>query len=292
MEGTEPERPEVRIERPVFVVATPGSGAGALGAMLARSPAAASIADRAPVLARMPALALDQRGWDSERLTGTDLTPQLAQRVRAAFAAAAGEGDPPAEGEAVRLLDADPANCMRIPFLAAVFPQSIFVYAHREPAECLAAMLAAWESGDEVTHPELPGWPGPPWSLLLTPEWRTLAGRDLPEIVTEQWRMATRILLDDLERLPPARWCVVDAGALAADPGPEVERVCEFAGAARSRVDRPGAAPGAGERRGPDRGRARGRTGRAEELGARAREWIARSPAEATAVRPAPRRST
>ena len=280
MEGTEPERPEVRIERPVFVVATPGSGAGALGAMLARSPAAASIADRAPVLARMPALALDQRGWDSERLTGTDLTPQLAQRVRAAFAAAAGEGDPPAEGETVRLLDADPANCMRIPFLAAVFPQSIFVYAHREPAECLAAMLAAWESGDEVSHPELPGWPGPPWSLLLTPEWRTLAGRDLPEIVTEQWRMATRILLDDLERLPPARWCVVDAGALAADPGPEVQRVCEFAGlpAPESIAPAPPPAPASDAAR--IAAELEPYTGRAEELGARAREWIARSPAE------------
>ena len=175
---------------------------------------------------------------------------------------------------------------MRIPFLAAVFPQSIFVYLHREPEECLAAMLAAWESGDEVSHPELPGWRGPPWSLLLTPEWRTLAGKDLPELVTEQWRMATRILLDDLERLPPARWCIVDAGALPNDPGPEIERVCEFAGLPAPESIAPAPPAPAGDAR--LEAELAPHAARTEELGARAREWIARSPDEGEAGEPAP----
>lgn len=288
MEGSEPERPELRIERPLFVVGSPGSGAEVVAALLARSPAARMAPRERPVLAGMPALALDQRGWDSERLTGTDVTPQLARRARAAFAASVSGLEPPGEGEAVRLIDAEQANCMRIPFLGAVFPQSIFVYLHREPAACMASMLAAWRSGEAIRHPELPGWRGAPWSLLLTPEWRTLAGRGLPEIVTEQWRMATRILLDDLERLPPARWCVVDVDSLATDPGPEVERVCEFAGLPVPEAIGPVEAPAA-----PN-----GELGtalepladRAAELGARAREWIARAPAapdgDGSAARP------
>jgi uncharacterized protein (TIGR03032 family) len=284
LEGTEQKQPAARIERPVFVVAPPCSGAAAVRAMLGASPDLTAVAREGdPVLAGMPALAPDQRGWDSERLTGTDLTPELGERVRTNFTEAALAGGATAGGDPVRVLDADPRNALRIPFLAAVFPQSIFVSVHREPAESLPAMLAAWEGGAAVTHPELPGWEGPPWSLLLTPEWRNLAGSSLPEIVVEQWRMATRILLGDLERLPPVRWCVVDHAVLGTDPGPEIERICEFAGVAAPESISPApAAPDDEEaaRRRADVGPVLDRTG---ELADRAREWIASPPAEAGA---------
>ncbi len=39
-----------------------------------------------------------------------------------------------------------------------------------------------------------------------------------------------RILLGDLEKLPPDRWCVVDFNALRADPKAELRRICEFTG--------------------------------------------------------------
>ncbi len=249
--------------------------------MLAASPDLTAIAlDSEPVLSGMPALSPAERGWDSERLTGTDIVPQLAERVRAGFAkaAAVAMGTEPEEGAAIRVLDADPRNALRIPFLAAVFPQSIFVSVHREPAESLPAMLAAWESGEHVTRPGLPGWEGPPWSLLLTPEWRNLAGRPLPELVAEQWAMATRILLADLERMPPARWCVVDLAILREDPAAEIERICEFAGVEPPETVSP--APAAGGQ-GDDAGRAaeiEAVIGRTDELAARAREWIAQAP--------------
>lgn len=242
-------------------------------------------ADVEPVLAGMPALSPAQRGWDSERLTGTDLVLSLAERVRANYATAVarpGEGGNDPEAAGVRLLDADPLNALRVPFLAAVFPQSIFVYVHREPAESLPVMLAAWESGTAVTHPELPGWKGPQWSLALTPEWRSLVGQPLAEIVAEQWTMATRILLGDLERLGPARWCVVDHALLADDPAPEVERICEFAGVAAPEVVGPPASsdePG-GEDAARRAGELEGAIIRTDELAARAREWIAHSPAD------------
>ena len=60
------------------------------------------------------------------------------------------------------------------------------------------------------------------------PGWRDLGGRPLPEIVTEQWLRLTGTLLDDLEALPPERWCVTDFKALLNDPQRELERICEF----------------------------------------------------------------
>ncbi len=38
----------------------------------------------------------------------------------------------------------------------------------------------------------------------------------------------TGTLLDDLEGLPPERWCVTDFKALLNDPMRELERICEF----------------------------------------------------------------
>jgi uncharacterized protein (TIGR03032 family) len=96
-------------------------------------------------------------------------------------------------------------------------------------------MLDAWKSGRFVTYPELPGWTDLPWSLLLIPGWPELAGRTLAEIVTRQWITATEILLDDLEALPPDRWCVAGYDRLVAEPQAEIERLCEFAGLAWDR---------------------------------------------------------
>jgi hypothetical protein len=72
----------------------------------------------------------------------------------------------------------------------------------------------------------LPGWTGLPWSLLLVPGWRDLIGKPLREIVAAQWDTTTRILLDDLESLPPARCQVARYDALLADPAAEVGRLC------------------------------------------------------------------
>jgi hypothetical protein len=76
----------------------------------------------------------------------------------------------------------------------------------------------------------LPGWEGPPWSLLLVPGWRELSGRSLPDIVAAQWGTTTRIALDDLEALPADRCHVVRYDALLADPATEVARVCAALG--------------------------------------------------------------
>src|SRR6202007_1022499 len=83
----------------------------------------------------------------------------------------------------LRLLEKTPKNALRVPFLAAAFPDAIFVSLYRDPRETLSSMLDAWRSGQFVTYPGLPEWSGPPWSLLLIPGWPALAGRPLSEIV-------------------------------------------------------------------------------------------------------------
>jgi uncharacterized protein (TIGR03032 family) len=217
------------IERPVFVVAPPRAGGTALFRSLARAPGVFSA--RAPILDGIFELEPENREWDSNRLTAADIQPRPVEDLRGRLKGGLldSEGNRPGiDASGLRWVDGQPRNALRVPFLAGVAPDSQFVYIHRDPAETIPAMLRAWEGGRRVSYPELPGWEGPPWSLPLVPGWRELAGRSLPEIVTEQWIRLTSTLLDDLESLAPERWCVTDFEALLNDPMRELERVCEF----------------------------------------------------------------
>jgi uncharacterized protein (TIGR03032 family) len=133
-----------------------------------------------------------------------------------------------AGAEDLRLLEKTPKNALRVPFLASAFPDALFIYLYRNPRESINSIYEAWRSGRFVTYPQLPGWTGPPWSLLLVPGWRELAEAPLPEIAARQWSIATERLLDDLEALPSDRWCVANYGRLVSEPQAEIERLSRF----------------------------------------------------------------
>jgi uncharacterized protein (TIGR03032 family) len=196
---------------------------------LARAPGVFSA--QAPVLDGIFELEPENREWDSNRLTGADVearaVEELRGRLKGMLTDTAGNR-PGLDASGLRWVDGQPRNALRVPFLAAVAPDSQFVYIHREPTETIPAMLRVWEGGNRVSYPQLPDWSGPSWSLPLVPGWRDLADRPLPEIVTEQWIRLTGTLLDDLEGLPPERWCVTEFKALLNDPLRELERICEF----------------------------------------------------------------
>ncbi len=124
------------------------------------------------------------------------------------------------------MLEKTPKNALRVPFLAAVFPEARFIYLHRDPRQVLSSMMEAWASGRFRMYPNLPNWKGLPWSLLLVPGWQDLIGRPLHHIVAAQWHTTTHLLLDDLERVPADRWAVASYAALVADPEPEIRRLC------------------------------------------------------------------
>ncbi|MET0225014.1 MAG: sulfotransferase [Dokdonella sp.] len=219
-------------ERPVFIISPPRSGSSLFFETLARSPTAHTIGGESHgIFEGIAALDTARAGYASNRLDAAAATPEVADELRARFAARVFDRDrnPPAPG-AIRLLEKTPKNALRVPFLREVFPDAMFVYLYRDPREVLASMLEAWESGAFRTYAQLPGWTGLPWSLLLTPGWRDLIGQPLPQIVATQWAVTTRVLLDDLEQVPAAQRCVARYDALIADPAAEAGRICTSIG--------------------------------------------------------------
>ena len=215
-------------DRPVFIVSAPRSGSTLLFETLARARDVYSVGGESHgLIEAIEALRPAARDYESNRLDASAATADVTLELRARFrdALVDSTGKPPARFPA-RMLEKTPKNALRIPFLARVFPDAQFIYLQRDPRETIASMIEAWESGNFRTYPHLPGWSGPPWSLLLTPGWRDLAGKPLHEIAAAQWQATTRILLDDLQTLPKERWSAVRYDALIADPQEQITRLC------------------------------------------------------------------
>jgi len=236
-------------ERPVFVVCPPRSGSTLLFELLATSPDAWTIGGESHALVEgQPSLHPAANGFHSNRLDATAATADVVDQLHAAFGEAVVDRDggrPHVDARRLRLVEKTPKNALRVPFLDVAFPDAHYVHLVREPGEEIASMIDAWASGRFVTYPQLPGWEGPPWSLVLTPGWRDLRGQPLAEIAVRQWAAATTILLDDLERIDADRVTLVRYRDLLDDPQATMTSLCEATGLSWDRQLEPGRLPAA-----------------------------------------------
>lgn len=235
MTDPRPQRPAARRRsaflRPVFVLGTPGAEAARVAGALAAATGACLLDGEGDLFVAAERLQPAHRGWDSARLGFQDAKRPVVEALEADWLARlrSADGAPVHPGAGVRLVATYPEAALHLPFLAAAWPDARFVVVRRDRAASIEEMTAAWASGDAVTHPDLPGWDGPPWSLALTPGWRELRGAELDELVAAQWAAADGVLATDLEDLPGSRWTAVDLEAFTAGPDQEVARLRQFA---------------------------------------------------------------
>ncbi|MES2146672.1 MAG: sulfotransferase [Pseudomonadota bacterium] len=215
-----------RIVQPLFIVSTPRSGSTLLFDTLAQAPRLFTIGQESHwVIEDTADFDPAKRDWSSNRLTAGDAQPGPVEDLACAFYRDLRDRDEAPASGAVRMLEKTPKNALRVPFFAAAFTDSSFVYLYRDAREALASMMEAWASGGFRTYPQLPGWTGYPWSMLLVPGWRELIGQPLPVIVARQWAMTTQTLLDDLEALASDRVHAVTYQALIEGPQAQMERL-------------------------------------------------------------------
>ena len=221
------------IERPLILVSAPRSGSTMFFEALEKSPDLCSIGGESHgLMESITMLHPGSRNFDSNVLTAKHCSQDIARELQFRFWENANkpDGTKPLSDESMRLLEKTPKNALRIPFMKQLFPDAYFVYLFRDPKPVLASMIDAWQSGKFRTYPDLPGWSGQSWSLLLTPGWRELDGQQLHHIVAHQWATATRIMLDDLEALDQQSVVKVRYENLLAMPKLELDRVCALTG--------------------------------------------------------------
>lgn len=213
-----------RFDRPIFIVSTPRSGSTLLFETLEQAPGLFTTGKESHGrIELVPGLFPGHRGWDSNRLTDADATDERIELLAQSFLRDLANRQGQRPSGQFRMLEKTPKNALRVPFFVAAWPDSQFVYLYRDVRETLASMIEAWQSDRFKTYPRLPGWNGPPWSLLLVPGWRELNGLPLPEIAARQWAITTDILLDDLMALAPERVRAIDYSALLSRPQPVIE---------------------------------------------------------------------
>lgn len=230
--------PPPDFDQPVFIVAAPRSGSTLLFEMMAEHRELWTVGGESHgQIEKIATLKPKNRDFHSNRLLAEDATPEICAALRQNFTDSlclankqlfrnAGDDRP----TSIRFLEKTPKNALRIPFFKAMFPDAKFIFLHREARSNISSIIEAWRSGRFTTYPDLPGWEGLPWSLLLIPGWQDLSGAEIAQIATRQWQSTNDIILKDLQALPDSDWCSVSYEDVTGDPGAVLQKLCAFSG--------------------------------------------------------------
>jgi len=213
----------------LIIVSSPRSGSTMFFEALANCPDLYTIGGESHLaIESIESLNPASRNYDSNILLEADCSPEIAKRLSDNFYkdSRKHDGTRPLDSESIRLLEKTPKNALRIPFLTKLFPDAGYIYLYRDPRHVISSMIDAWQSGRFQTYPQLPGWVGQPWSLLLIPGWRGLVGKPLHHIVAHQWATTSRILLDALENMDSRNIEKVRYETFVAQPQAEINRLC------------------------------------------------------------------
>jgi hypothetical protein len=211
------------IINPVFIIGCPRSGTSLLFTLLRTSSALWSTGDEGRDIWEVhhhPS----RRGWESNALGPEDVTEGSRAFIHAAFERDSLPGTiwrlpiilphgggrlaflsrrlrrwlwstaaPFRRNGSVRLLEKTPDNCLRIPFIQAVFPDASFIYLKRDGRANINSLIEGWKAGrrfEQYRVPvelSIPGHNGGGWRFGLPPGWRDFVSRPLDEVCAYQW---------------------------------------------------------------------------------------------------------
>lgn len=128
----------------------------------------------------------------------------------------------------IRFVEKTPANSLRVPLLAEVFPDARFIFLVRRAEAVISSLMEGWKFWSESPEED---WSYGEWHYLVPPGWQDWTDRKLEEICAFQWLEANRTAWEDLETCCPDRYVLVrHEEALAAPRGVyrEVREFCEL----------------------------------------------------------------
>ncbi len=214
-----------KLHRPTFVIGAPRSGTMLLYSILRSSkdlthwrPSEAHEvweADYHPAL----------RGWESNVLDASDVTPEAAARIRRTFFLVAGNNR--------RFIDKTPRNVLRVPFVDAIFPDALFVFLQRDGRDNVNSLINAWRSPRYRTYRleqphSIPGVDPEWWKFVLYPGWRDDLTGPLEVVCARQWVISNEFILRAFDSVERERWTRIRYEDLVERPVKETERLMEF----------------------------------------------------------------
>jgi hypothetical protein len=214
------------LERPVFIFGAPRSGTSLLYSMVRSAPGTAHWPGEAHEIWEAdyhPAL----RGWTSNALDASDVTPEGGRRIRRSFFLVAGPHR--------RLVDKTPRNAMRVAFVDALFPDATFVFLKRDGRDNVSSLINAWRTPRYRTYflPEphhIPGVDPRWWKFVLYPGWRDDLHGPVEVVCARQWAASNDLALDAAAGVAGGRWIEVRYEDLVAEPDATIADLLERLG--------------------------------------------------------------
>ncbi|WP_228445307.1 sulfotransferase family protein [Thalassotalea sp. HSM 43] len=230
----------MHFDRPIIILSAPRSGSTLLFETLKNGKDICTIGDEShAVIEHIAKFSTVYRGFESNALTADDVDAENAALLKQRFSDRLidrhGQAINSSNQDSVRFLEKTPKNALRVGFLNKLFPDALFVYLVRDPRANIASIIDAWISQKFRTYPNLPGFNGK-WSLLLPPNWQSMQGKRLEQIASFQWQSANNHILDELEKIDPSRWMMVNYQELLDNPATTVNSILNFAGLAADKV--------------------------------------------------------
>jgi hypothetical protein len=96
----------------------------------------------------------------------------------------------------LRLVEKTPANSLRIPFLARLFPDARILFVVRRAEDTISSLMEGWKNWSKTGSGP---WVYGEWHYLVPPGWQAWTDRSLEEICAFQWVESNRTALQDLE---------------------------------------------------------------------------------------------
>ncbi|MFT5422770.1 MAG: hypothetical protein ACI89L_000539 [Phycisphaerales bacterium] len=231
--------------RPIILLGTHRSGTTWLGSVLSAHPGLAYYEEPRHVWCWGNASTPD------DRLTEAHATPRVRAHIHAAF----DEYLRKHGGET--LCEKTPSNCLRVPFLNAVYPEAKLLFVVRDGRSVIRSTAQIMAGGVPTSGIVRRAFKTPPWEwpaysgrLVSTlkqkltggsldfwgprpPGWRDWLKQDHPDIVlAKQWAATVTTAYDDLLALgkPGEAFFMFRYEDMAREPGPTMGRLAEFLG--------------------------------------------------------------
>ena len=208
--------------KPILVVGCPRSGTSVLLQALLHSSELRSVQSEGHILWDEFHHPRDG-GWDSDALSAADVSERERRYIHRAIRLVV---------RGKRFVDKTPENCLRIPYLDALFPDATFVFLRRRGADNVSSLMDAWRARPRFVKYRLPepltglgSLSGSQWSFALVPGWRDLRNASLEEICARQYVACNEAVLAARRRMRDERWVDVGYEDLVANPTAELGKL-------------------------------------------------------------------
>lgn len=126
----------------------------------------------------------------------------------------------------LRLVEKTPANSLRIPFLASLFPDAKFIFLMRRGEDVISSLMEGWKNWSHLSRSD--PWHFTKWHYLVPPGWREWVGRPLQEICAFQWLESNRTAWEDLERVRRGNFLFLRHEDVMEDPPRHYRTILDF----------------------------------------------------------------